>query len=111
MYKHQSDPIYPTPISADSKISFSHIHDLTTDDDLILSLKPKACAFFINRYFCVQPDGANAAIQSAKLAISKPNYLLVIKEVDYDRVDSLARFEKDIPVYEDAKFKLYKRHI
>ena len=111
MRDHQSDPIYPTPISAECKAGFDKINKLTSDKDLILSTKPRACAFFAERHFCVIPDGGDVAAKTARLSISKPNLILVIKEIDEDRLESIARFEKDSAVYQDSKFKLYRRSL
>jgi len=111
MYIHRADPIYPTPVSVECRSGFSRIRDLTSDSDLILSLKPKACSFFSDRRFCVEPDATGPEAQSRKLAISKPGYILVIKQIDYNQMESLAQYERDSAVYEDNMFKLYKRKI
>jgi hypothetical protein len=111
MRDHQSDPIYPTPISAECKAGFDKINKLTSDKDLILSTKPRACAFFADRHFCVIPDGADVAAKTTRLNISKPNLILVIKQIDEDHLESIARFERDSAVYEDSKFKLYRRSL
>jgi hypothetical protein len=111
MHTHQSEPIYPTPVSAECMSGFAHIKNMTSDSDLILSLKPRACALWADRRFCVIPDGNGAAEQSKRLSISKPDLILVIKQIDMNKLEGLAAYEKDSLIYEDGMFKLYKRRL
>ena len=111
MRVHQTDPIYPTPVSNLCRDGFDAIHELTSDSDLIVSLKPRACALFADRRFCVVPDSDDPTAKLARLNISKPDYILVVKEIDNDRIESISRLEKDTVVYEDSKFKLYRRNL
>ena len=108
-HDHQAEPIYPTPISEECRKGFDQIRRITSDGDMILSTKPRACALFADKHFCVMPDGEGAAAKVKKLVISKPNYILVIQEIDEDILECIARYEKDSAVYEDHKFKLYRR--
>lgn len=109
MHTHQTDPIYPTPTSMESSQGFDAIQNLTSDSDMIVCLKPRACAFFADRRFCIVSDAIGSAAQSQKLSISKPDFILVAKQIDDNRMESLAQYERDSAVYEDNVFKLYKR--
>ena len=95
----------------ESSQGFDAIQNLTSDSDMIVFLKPRACAFFADRRFCVAPDAIGPAAQSQKLSISKPDFILVAKQIDDNRMESLAQYEKDSVVYEDNVFKLYKRRM